>query len=164
MNAKNCSYKLFHFLIHLSSFMHILPIYKICKVCVIYRDCSGFFHGEYVICYYDIKINNYIFRFSMEGRCRRCRRVLHYLDQQYNKDLVTGREYVYTYMRQLKQWCECWSRVHDLLIDNIDTTCPLEWPSTPGNLQPGSWSDTPCDYFRDIPYLSSTGTSIHDID
>ena len=100
----------------------------------------------------------------MEGRCRRCKRVLHYLDQQYREDLLLNRGYVYTYMRQLKQWCERWSKVHDLLIENIDTTDPLEWPCTPGNLQPGTWHDTPCDSLRDIPFLSSTGTSINDLD
>ena len=109
--------------------------------------------------------NAYIFRLG--SGVRHDNQWLKTLDRRYTRELMTGQAYVNTYMGQLRKWCNHWSRIHDLLIERIDTTNPLEWPATPGNLQQGSWNDTPCDYFRDIPYLPSLGPpgkSINDVD
>ena len=108
-------------------------------------------------------INAYIFRLHPVVRPKH--RALRALDERYNHEWMMGEAYVHTYMDQLGRWWNQWTRVHDMLIERINTTVPLDWPASQGNLEPGSWIDTPCDYFRDIPCLpSSSGRSLNDID
>ena len=83
---------------------------------------------------------------------------------EYAQELNQGRMYFETYMQDLRSWWNRWGRVYNLVLEGIDTTTPMDWPATAGNLQQGSWSDTPCDCFRDVPYTPCTGNSVHDID